>query len=176
MENSRHIGRSFVQQLTQNQHQIYAFILTMVPNWSDAEDILQDTAEILWSKYGQNLQIENFTALGIQIAQNLIYAYYRKKKRQEQFVGEDALEEIANCAKRLTAETDSRVRLLQKCLSKLPHRDMELIRLRYEKGLKINKIAELLHRPVGGLYKVLGRIHDVVMRCIKRNLAFENYK
>lgn len=174
MSSSRNSGYSFVRQLTQNQNQIYSFILTMVPNWSDAEDILQDTTEILWRKYGQNVQIDNFSALGMQISKNLVYAYYRKKKRQERFLEEDALEDIAIYAKQLNADTENRVRLLHKCLSKLPNRDSELIRLRYEEGLKVKKIAEVVRRPVGGLYKALGRIHDVIMRCIKRSLAIEN--
>jgi hypothetical protein len=33
-------GSHFVTQLTACQHRIYAFILTLVPNWSDADDLM----------------------------------------------------------------------------------------------------------------------------------------
>lgn len=168
-------GSGFVRQLMQSQNQIYSFILTLVPNWSDADDIMQDTAEVLWRKYGQDIQIENFTGLGIRVAQNLIFNYYRKKKRQEWFLEEQALEDIAQYAERLTGDADSRIRMLHQCLKKLANPDKELIRLRYEEGLKVKTIANVSKRSEDGLYKALGRIHEAIMRCIKRGLALENY-
>ncbi|MBN1471489.1 MAG: sigma-70 family RNA polymerase sigma factor [Syntrophaceae bacterium] len=175
MEKSNDSGSGFVRQLIQSQNQIYSFILALVPNWSDADDILQDTAEILWRKYGQDTQIQNFTGLGIRVAQNLIYSYYRRKKRQEWLLEEKALEEVAGYAEQLSMDADNRVHLLHKCLSKLSHGDMQLIRLRYEEGLKVQKIAEACNRSADGLYKTLIRIHDAILRCVKRGLAVEKY-
>lgn len=172
--NPGHYGSDFVRQLIQSQNQIYSFILTLVPKWSDAEDILQDTAQILWQKYGQTQEIGNFTGLGIRIAQNLIYNYYRRQKPQEQFLEKNALEEIAVYARQLCEDADNRLSVLQQCLAKLPGRDMELIRLHYEQGLTIKKIAEISKRSVTGLYKVVGRIHETIMNCVKRGLILEN--
>ena len=167
-------GSDFVRELIQSQNQIYSFILTLVPKWSDAEDILQDTAQILWQKYGQTQEIENFTGLGIRIAQNHIYNYYRKRKSQEQLLDKNALEEIAVYAQELCGDAENRLTVLQQCLAKLPGHDMELIRLHYEKGLTIKKIAEISKRSVTGLYKVVGRIHETIMHCVKRGLIMEN--
>lgn len=166
-------GSDFVRQLMQSQNQIYSYILTMVPNWSDAEDILQDTSEILWRKYGQGEKIEYFAALGIKVAQNLIYQYYRQKKQQDRLLTEEAFEDLAAYAGQLSSEADRRVRMLHTCLSKLPGRDMELIRLRYESGYTVRKMAEVTNRSAEGLYKVMGRIHDMILRCVRRGLAME---
>lgn len=166
-------GSEFVRQLMQSQNQIYSFILTMVPNWSDADDILQDTSEILWRKYGQHEKIEYFTALGIQVAKNLIYNYYRQKRQQDRLLSEEAFEDLASYSGELGMEVDRRVRMLHHCLSKLPHPDMELIRLRYESGFTVRKIAEVTNRSADGLYKVMGRIHDALLRCVRRGLTTE---
>ena len=40
-------GKEFVRLLLANQNRIYAFILTLVSNWSDADDVMQETAEVM---------------------------------------------------------------------------------------------------------------------------------
>lgn len=169
----RDIGSDFIRKLMQSQNQIYSYILALAPNWSDADDILQDTCEIIWRKYGKDTHVQNFTALGIGIARNLIYAYYRKKKRKEWILEESILEEVAGYAEDLSKDSDRRIHLLRKCLSKLQKRDMQLIKLRYETNLKVNKIAEMCNRSASGLYKSLARIHDALLRCVKNGLIAE---
>ncbi len=164
----------FVRQLVQSQNKIYAFILTMVSNWNDADDILQDTVEVLWRKYGNDIKIDNFAALGISVARNIIYAHYRNKKKQECLLQGDTLENIADYAQELNSYTDQRITTLRNCLTKLTSKDKELIRLRYEEGLNIKSLAQVANRSVDGLYKSLGRIHDSIMRCVRSSLAQEN--
>ncbi|HRS72819.1 MAG TPA: hypothetical protein P5175_13345, partial [Anaerohalosphaeraceae bacterium] len=41
----------FVSLLTAQQTRIYAYILSLVPNFSDADDILQDTTKIMWERF-----------------------------------------------------------------------------------------------------------------------------
>ena len=164
----------FVRQLVQSQNKIYAFILTLVPNWTEADDILQDTVEILWRKYRESKDLENFTTLGIGIAKNLVYTYYRKKKKQECFLEQDALESIASYSEEISTQSEDRVRILRKCLGKLSERDKELIRLRYEEGMKIKNVAEISNRSVAALYKALGRVHDAIMKCVKSGLLRED--
>ena len=172
---SKGISYDFVRKLVQSQNRIYAFILTLVPNWAEAEDILQDTVEILWSKYSNSKELDNFTSLGIGIAKNLVYTYYRNKKKQECLLEQEALDNIASYAEKLTSESEDRVQILRKCLRKLPEKDMELIRLRYEEGMKIKNVAEISNRSVAAMYKALGRIHDAIMKCVKSGLVWENY-
>ncbi len=172
---SQSINYDFVRKLVQSQNRIYAFILTLVPNWAEAEDILQDTVEILWSKYSKSKELDNFTALGIGIARNLVYSYYREKKKQEFLLEQEALDNIASYSESISQESEDRVRILRKCLRKLSEKDMELIRLRYEEGMKIKNVAEISNRSVAALYKALGRVHDAILKCVKSGLVRENY-
>ena len=170
---SNDMSYDFVRQLVQSQNKIYAYILTLVPNWNDAEDILQDTVELLWRKYGKCNDIENFSTLGISIAKNLVFTYYRNKKKQECFLEQHAIENIAAHAEQITSESDDRIKILRKCLGKLSDRDSELIKLRYEKGMKIKNVAEISNRSVAALYKAMGRVHDAIMKCIKSGISRE---
>jgi RNA polymerase sigma-70 factor (ECF subfamily) len=47
----------FVRQLMNHRKRIYTFILTLVGNSSDADDIMQDTAALMWQKYHQTEEI-----------------------------------------------------------------------------------------------------------------------
>lgn len=169
------ISNDFVRQLVQHQNKIHAFILALVPDWNDADDILQDTAEVMWRKYGNNIKIDNFAALGIGIARNIIYSHYRNKKKQESLLQDDILENVAGFAQELSSYADERISVLRNCLAKLAVKDKELIRLRYEEGLNVKSVAQVSKRSVDGLYKSLGRIHDSIMRCVRSGLARENY-
>jgi prepilin-type processing-associated H-X9-DG protein len=72
----------FVHRLTADQHRIYAFILTLVPNWFDAEDLMQETVEVMWRKFQDSDQINNFCAWGKGMARNKIMNFYAKKRRE----------------------------------------------------------------------------------------------
>ena len=170
------ISYDFVRQLVQCQNRIYSYILTLVPNWSDADDILQDTIEVMWRKYGEQEDIENFTSLGISISRNIVFSYYRNKKQRETSLEQTALENIADFAAELSVENDERIKVLRSCLTKLSNRDMELIRLRYEENMNVKKVAEVSNRSVYGLYKALGRIHDAIMKCVRSGMAMEKYQ
>jgi RNA polymerase sigma-70 factor (ECF subfamily) len=67
-QNNNSDNKDFLRLLMANQNRIYAFILTLVPNWSDADDIMQEAAETMWSKFQQSQPINNFSAWGIKIA------------------------------------------------------------------------------------------------------------
>lgn len=41
--NSESTREEFVRLLTQHQRRVYAYILGIVPNWNDADEILQET-------------------------------------------------------------------------------------------------------------------------------------
>jgi len=169
------LSNDFVRQLVQSQNKIHAYILALVPDWNDADDILQDTAEIMWRKYGNNVKIDNFAALGMSVARNLIFSHFRNKKKHECLLQDDILENIAEYAQELSSYADDRVNVLRGCLAKLNGKDKELIRLRYEEGLNVKSVAQVSNRSVDGLYKSLGRIHDAIMRCVRSGLARENY-
>ncbi|MHC4927394.1 MAG: hypothetical protein ACYTER_08725, partial [Planctomycetota bacterium] len=70
-------------------------------------------------------------------------------------------------------DIDLRSEIVQDCITKLADRDADLIRQRYEKGMKTVEIAEMNNRPLQGLYKTMARIHRNLRECISRGLKQE---
>ena len=58
----------FLRLYTRHQHRILAYIYTLVPNRADAEDLLQDTAVLLWEKFAQFELGTDFIAWACRVA------------------------------------------------------------------------------------------------------------
>jgi RNA polymerase sigma-70 factor (ECF subfamily) len=162
---------AFVNQLTACQHQIYAFILTVVPHWTDADDLMQETAEVMWRKYQDAGQITNFCAWGKGIARNKVMNFYAKKKRERILFNDSLLDDIVEREERISSHAPKRLHALQQCLQKLKSNDLHLIQALYGHGMTIKKLAEEINRPVQGLYKAMARIHHSLLQCVRRTLS-----
>jgi len=167
-------GKRFVRLLMANQGRIYGYILTLVPSWPDADDIMQETAEVMWTKFAGSEPINNFVSWGIRIAQNKIFNYYSRKNKSEILLDGEFLEDIAHRASVTATAADERIKILQQCLSRLNERDRRLIQIKYEQNITIRRLAEVVQRPVQGLYKVMGRIHNTLLECVRLSLARED--
>ena len=170
-ENSRTRNARFLHLFMKNQKSIYAFILAMICNCPDADDIMQETVTLMWDRFDEFDSGTNFGAWGTKIARFKVLNYYRNKKKQAGQFSEAMLETIAGCALDKLGETENRLAALQRCINKLSNRDRDLIKARYEQNLAIKDIAVRVKRPIGGIYKAMARIHDALHRCIRINLT-----
>ncbi|MGD2093714.1 MAG: sigma-70 family RNA polymerase sigma factor [Phycisphaerales bacterium] len=169
----------FVRLYSSNARSLYGYILCFVPNWSDAEDLLQDTATIMWTKFSEFTPGTNFIRWACRIARLVIANHYRKKKvrHRKLYLNMELLETIAQAAESSNLlYRDDRIDALQYCLAKLRKRDRKLIRSRYESGSSIKNIAKALGRGIDAVYKSLSRIHYQLLCCIENRLRMENYR
>jgi len=164
----------FIQHFTRHQRQIYLYILTLLPNATDAEEVLQETNLVIWRKAGDFQPGTNFRAWACQIAYFEVLKFRDRRRRDRlQFSQEfvDALaEEVAARADLL----ERRRLALTRCLGKLRERDRELIQHRYAPGQTSQSVADLLGRPLNSIYQSLGRIRKALFECVNRELAAES--
>lgn len=170
-DNERGRNPRFLHLFMANQKSIYSFILAMVHNCPDADDIMQETVTLMWDRFDEFEPGSNFGAWGTKIARYKVLNYYGNKKKQAGQFSEAMLETIAGCALEKLGEMENRLTALQHCINKLSDRDRELIKARYEQNLAIKDIAVRVKRPLGGIYKAMARIHDALHRCIRKNLT-----
>jgi len=161
----------FVQLLGQNQRRIFLFVVSMVPNWSEAEEIIQETNLILWREFGRFQPGTNFGAWSCQVALNQVLAWRKRQHRDRMKLSEAFLEAVAEEA---TADADwleDRSRALALCIEKLPERHRLLLRSRYNEGRTIDAIGRELGRSADAIYRTLSRIRHSLHNCVTESLT-----
>jgi RNA polymerase sigma-70 factor (ECF subfamily) len=164
---------TFLQLLMSNHKRIYAFILGMVPNYQDAEDLFQETILVMWSKFDQFQQGTSFASWGATVAKYQILNARRRKTTQNLQFNPDIQKLIMEKSESFYEQVDVRMQALRQCIGKLNDRDYELVQMRYEKEQDVKEIAERLERSMQSVYKRLARIHDALLHCVRRTLGME---
>jgi len=168
---SHDLSESFITLFLQNERRLWHFILALVPTEQDAEDVLQETAVVLWRKRQEFRPGSDFAAWARAVARNKALEWRRRQVTSTRALDDDVLEQLAAEAESRATTFDERQAAMQECMQRLPKADAELIRQRYSEGLTGLQLAELLKRPVNSIYQSLARIRRALLDCITRKLA-----
>lgn len=163
----------FVQLLIRYQNDLLRYIVPLVGNFDDAQDVLQETAKALWQKFDQYDTDQPFVLWARQFARNEVLMFHRRKNRFT-FLSADLIDDLAD-RQQVRSQSDSRRReALDECLKKLSEADRRLIDRRYShRGATVQQLAEETGRTANTLYKALGRIRQELIECVRRSLASE---
>jgi len=164
----------FVQLQTRHQQRIFSFILTLVPHWPDAEEVLQETNMVLWRKNEQYEPGTDFVRWANQVA---YFEVLKHRKRQRGAVAQfsdvfikEVAEETFQLAGSLQAQRDA----LAACLAKLPEKDRTLITHRYLQGVTTKTVAATVGRSVEAVYKALQRARSTLLACVRQAMVSES--
>lgn len=171
--NVSHISpdEKFIELFTRAQRKLYLFILSQVGSAADAEEILQETNLVIWSKFSQFQEDTNFFAWGAAIANFEILRFRQRRQRDKHTFSHEFVESIALEVGRQLETVDERHQALSACLEQLSSDDLELIRNRYQPGECGRSVAEKIGRPPNSVYQSLGRIRRFLQECVRRRLS-----
>lgn len=156
----------FLQSVLGCQRQLYAYILKLVVNTADAQDLLQETNLVLIRKQEEFCEIANFPAWATQIAYNQVLAFWTRRRRNRLYFDDELLRQLADEGASRLAMEDSDLSLLGDCLDKLALQDRELLEKRYAVNLTARQIASDVGRSAQAISQALYRIRCTLMRCI----------
>lgn len=167
-------NEEFITLFTQAQRQLYLFILSQVGKVQAAEEILQETNLVIWSKSHQFEVGTNFLAWARQISVYEVLKWRQKHSRDKLTFSGEFMETVAANYSKTPEEVERRQLALEQCLEKLNDKDRELIEKRYEPGMNGKNVAAALGRPPNSVYQSLGRIRKLLLECVERQLAIES--
>ncbi len=148
---------------------LYAYIVSLVRNPTDADDVLQETNLVLWRKAGEFDATRPFLPWALRIAQFQVMAQLKKYRRSKLVFDDDLLKLIADEGIEEFADTDPRRMALAGCLQKLPDAQRVLVAERYEPGGSVNSMAEMRRTTPKALSEMLRRIRHSLMLCIEKS-------
>jgi RNA polymerase sigma-70 factor, ECF subfamily len=158
----------FVRLFSRDQGRLFRYVVALVPNLQDAEDVLSETTVTLWREFSHFEQGTNFFAWARRIAHLRAHVYYRGRDRR---LPEEVLEALAAEAVSRETEADPRLSYLAECREKLPAADHDLLERRYVDNVRVQDLARQLGRPVNSVSKSLGRIRRMLLECVNRKAA-----
>jgi RNA polymerase sigma-70 factor (ECF subfamily) len=166
--------REFIRLLMENERRIYAYVLTLLGNNADAEDVLQETSMTLWDKFSEFDQVDgNFIAWSFKIAYFTAQNHRRKQCRSRVHFSDSLVESISNRSTKIVSVLDQRRELLAVCIEKLSDGERRLLQLRYEVGASVESAAADSGKSVQAIYKALSRLRTALFECVNRGMAIE---
>lgn len=163
----------FTAQLTRLQTGLRAFLLAVTGNGFDADEVLQETNQVLWRKRATFEPGSNFRAWAFRIATLEARNFVRRRARTqgtEVLPSEELLLRIAAEAERqhVEAQYERRRVALESCLQKLKPADRDLLLRRYFQNQPLEALAQERATTQNALAQKLFRLRAAVLRCIQK--------
>ncbi|MEM7011679.1 MAG: sigma-70 family RNA polymerase sigma factor [Verrucomicrobiota bacterium] len=170
-ESTRQVTRLW----TLAQPRIAAFVTSMLRDFRDRDDLMQDIAVAVFESFDSYDSSRPFDKWALGVARNQFKNYLRKRKRDHSRLVFD--DETVECVEEAfaaeSAEELHKLDHLKECLNELEGRGRELCELRYEDELKPAAISEKLSMPGTAVRKALQRIREQLRNCVERKAAAE---
>jgi RNA polymerase sigma-70 factor (ECF subfamily) len=166
MDAARHA--LFAQRFVLHQNRVYRFILGLVPNRSDAEELFQQACLTLWETWDRYDAAQDFLPWACGIAHNLVRNH--RRKRPSLALSEEVLERLAKRRVDVDDLLEERRKMLESCLDALPPPLRKLVEDVYGGG-SVDEAARRSRQTPNAVYKTLRRIRAALHDCVSRKLA-----
>lgn len=163
--------RIVMRQWTLAQPVVSSFIGAMVRDFTDRDDVLQETAVAVLESADRYDQSRPFIAWALGIARNQVRMYLRRDSQQRLVFDESIISQLQDSFAAVSAHEVHRLLFLRDCLQRLDPREQLLFQLRYAEDLKPAAIGEQLGVAANTVSKALQRLRDQLRACIDRATA-----
>ena len=174
---SRHA--EFLALYTRNYRSIYALLVAFVAEPAAADDLMQQTSMLLWTKFpqfnsdGENPQDE-FGKWARTIARNVARNFRRFQLQRHVVFDDDLLAKIAWTRAAADELLELRRAALKNCLQLLGPADAAMLKACYGGGSSASDQAVGSGRSRDAVYKALRRIRVRLYRCVSKRLHQED--
>lgn len=155
--------------IASHQAALHRFIVSLLPDRTLANDVLQETNLVLWRKAAEYDAERPFLAWAFGIARHQVMAARRDAGRDRHVFSDQLVELLAD--EHPADDSNSPMEeALALCLDQLPAHQRELILARYQPGASVQELALSRKQSPGALSILLLRIRKLLEGCIERRL------
>ncbi len=171
VEKSNKLNEELVRNWTICQPSVAAYISLMIPNFHDAQDILQEVAVAVFARDFTDSPVPNsFKAWALTVARNKVVDYRRRRGTRNLFAV-DIIESMAGTFNDISAEENPRRDALEQCLKHISKKAMQLLEMRYRDTQPMEAVATATGQSVAAVRVALHRIRLVLRKCIEKRLS-----
>ena len=168
--NDRHA--EFMDLFLENQPRIYGYVRTLLLQKADADDVMQETAAVLWTKFDEFEGGTHFDRWAFRVAQ-FRQAKARESKRLQ--FSDDVVALLAKENEPFLEATEEVAAALEVCLRKLEPADRQLVAMRFEEKSTNRSVAGRIGKSESVVSRRLSRIYDSLMHCISLRRKLDGY-
>jgi RNA polymerase sigma-70 factor (ECF subfamily) len=158
---------SFLAYFAAHEEAIRARVRRLVPLRSDAEDVMQEVAVVLWRKFPEFRPEQGFREWAFGVARYEALAWYRDRGRERIAFSTETVEMLAALEDAEASHGDRRREALDRCMAKLAEADRDLILASYRPAARIQDVAMRSGRSIGGFYQWLHRMRKTLLECVR---------
>jgi RNA polymerase sigma-70 factor, ECF subfamily len=173
-----HTGQpdEFVAIYTQHERKLYRYVAALLTRPADAEDVLQETARVLWQKFDQYRPAEPFLPWACRIAYYEVLNHCQRERTRQKHFRPAVIELLAEARLKHDDLLDAQSRWLRECIEKLSGTDRRLIEQRYASKHTLVEMAAETGRTPNALYKSMQRVRQTLLACVDSGLKSEGWK
>lgn len=153
------------------QPTVSAFVASVVRDFRDRDDVLQETAVAVMESFPRYDESRSFVGWALGVARNQVGLYLRRRGREVRMFDAEAVEQLALAFESVKPDETHQLDHLRECLRSLEGRSRELCELRYQNDLKPAAIGEIVGMSANSVAKALQRIREQLRTCIERKSA-----
>lgn len=168
MDASQH--QLFAECVVRSQQRVFRYIVSLVPNRADADELFQQTCLTLWENWERYDVSLDFVPWACGFAHNHVRNFHRKRQHAQVQLESDVIEMLAVQSGELLKHEDEKLAALRACLSELTEKNRGVIE-GYYGGMTVREIAEQRGSSANAIYKLLDRVREALRDCIALRMA-----
>jgi RNA polymerase sigma-70 factor (ECF subfamily) len=157
----------FLRLFLSSEKELFRYVAALVPSIADAEEIVQQTALLLWMKFDEYDPQQPFTPWACRFAINVVKQWAARRQRWQSLLENGLPEALAKRRDELREGFNRRLQHLDACLAKLPAEQRSIVEAYYFRKTSVEKIAASTRRSVDAVYKLLQRTRSALRHCIE---------
>ena len=151
------------------------FVLTLLPDRHQAEDVVQETARLLWQKFDEYDPARPFWPWARKFAYLEVLKVRKREAIRVQYFSDELVEQLAEERTRLDADLTPQREALAACIEKLDEPARELLMHRYGGEVALHDLAGKVGKSANSLYLAMYRIRQKLIECVNRKLRLEGW-
>jgi RNA polymerase sigma-70 factor, ECF subfamily len=159
----------FNELFLQHQRNVFAYILTLVPDRNDAEDVYQQTCLALLEKQSEFDPRRAFFPWACGFALNEVRRFRRAHGRERMQLDDAVIESLASVQFKSAQRIDDQLDLLMDCLAALPADKRQTLMQCYTFHGGLKDLAVRLQIEPDALYKRVERIRKTLFECMEKS-------
>lgn len=155
----------FLKLFLKVQPAVRSYLLSLLRNGVDADDVFQEVSLVLWERFGDYDDRHPFLNWAFGIARNHAARWRRAAPRARAWLPPEVEEKLAVTYAEIEDDLAPRRTALRTCVEQLGARARDLLSMRYEKLWSLQQIGQARGMSLNAVNKALGKIRKALSDC-----------